>query len=52
MPKYKFFIQSSIDVVVEADNEIEARFDILDNLWRYTDEMMEDPYISEGEECK
>ena len=52
MPKYKFFIQSGIDVIVEANNEIEARFDILDNLESYADEMMGDPYISDGEECK
>ena len=52
MPKYKFLIQSSIGVVVEADNEIEARFDIMDNLDQYAHDMMEDPYVSEGEECK
>ena len=52
MPKYKFLIQSSIGVVVEADNEIEARMDIIDNLDRYADDIVKDPYVSDGEECK
>jgi|GEM_PF-6003634 len=48
MTKYKFEIQSHIVVVVEADNEIEARMDIIDNIERYVDP---DPYVSDGEEC-
>ena len=50
MAKYKFEIQSHIVVVVEADNEIEARMDIIDNLDRYADDMMIDPDVSNGEE--
>jgi len=48
MPKYKFEIQSHIVVVVEADNETEARMDIIANLDIYVDP---DPYVSDGEEC-
>ena len=51
MGEYKFEIQSHIVVVVEADNEIEARMDIIDNLDRYADAMVKDPYVSDGEEC-
>ena len=50
MKKYKFEIQSHIVVVVEADNETEARMDIIDNLDRYADAMVKDPYVSDGEE--
>ncbi len=50
MKKYKFQIQKCIDVEIEAENEIEARLDIVDNISRYADEMVQDPYVSDGVE--
>lgn len=50
MTSYRFEIQKCITVVVEADNEIEARFDIVDHINRYADEMVNDPYVSDGVE--
>ena len=52
MKQYRFEIQSIIYVVVEADNEVEARLDIVDHLDRYTDELIRDPYVSDGVEQK
>ncbi len=47
MNRYRFQIQSCVYVEVEADNEIEARINIIDHLDRYADKMIEDPYISD-----
>jgi len=52
MSKYRFQIQSCIDVEVEADNEIEARIDIVDHINRYADQLSQDPYVSDGELIK
>lgn len=52
MRSYRFEIQSIIHVIVEAENEEEARLDIVDNMDRYTDEMIRDPYVSDGVEMK
>ena len=50
MSKFKFEIQGYITVVVEADNDVDARMDLLNRLESYGDEMMEDPYVSDGVE--
>ncbi len=50
MAKYRFQIQNCIDVEIEAGNEIEARFEIVDTINRYADEMVQDPYVSDGVE--
>lgn len=50
MPKYKFEIQSCIDVVVEADNAEAARLQIVDNIHDHEEEMVKDCYVSDGEE--
>lgn len=52
MRKYRFQIQKCIDVEIEADNEIEARIEIIDHIDKYADLMVNDPYISDGEEIK
>lgn len=52
MKKYRFQIQNCIDVDIEADNEIEARIEIVDHIERYAGQMVNNPYISEGEEIK
>jgi len=52
MKQYRFEIQSCINVIVEADDEEEARLDIVDHIGRYADQVMQDPYVSEGVEVK
>ena len=39
-------------MLVEADNEEEARLDIVDHIDRYADQMVQDPYVSDGVEVK
>ena len=52
MKKYRFQVQKCIDVEVEADNEVEARMDIIDHIDRYADQMVADCYVSDGVEIK
>ena len=49
MAKYKFEIQSCIGIVIEADSADEARLILVDNPGLYKDDMVKDPYISDGE---
>lgn len=50
MKKYRFEMQNCINIEIEADNEIEARSEIIDHIDRYADQMIQDCYISDGAE--
>lgn len=52
MTKYKFEIQACIDVEAEADSVEDARFQIVNNIKNYADEMVTDPWVSDGVEIK
>ena len=47
---YRFEIQNCIKVDVKADNNEEARMDLINNLHKHADEMINDCVISDGEE--
>jgi hypothetical protein len=51
MARFVFLIQNCIDVVVEGESVEEARRNLLYDLDRYEEQMMLDPYVSDGEEC-
>lgn len=51
--KFRFQIQSSLDVEVEGDASEEARRELIDNLKNYADEMITAcSYVSDGVEVK
>lgn len=50
MKRYRFEIQKCINVEVDAETVEEARAGVIDNLAIYADEMIVDPYVSEGVE--
>ena len=52
MKKYRFQIQNCIDVEVEAENDVEARIELIDHLDRYADQMVADCCVSDGVELK
>jgi len=52
MPKYRFEVQNLIYVTIEDDNAEDARCKLMDNLSEYSDEMISDCYISDGDELK
>lgn len=47
---YRFEIQNCIKVDVEAEDNEEARADLINNLNNYKDDMISDCVISDGEE--
>lgn len=53
MNKYRFQIQSCIDVEIEGDSTEEARRDLIDNLKNYAEDMLNaGTYVSDGVEVK
>ena len=52
MPKYRFEIQSGIDVFVDAEDKELARMKIIENLEGYADKLIQDCYVSDGVEQK
>ena len=50
MPTYTFEIQNCIKTRVVADNVIEAREDLIDNLASFADDMINDCVVSAGEQ--
>ncbi len=52
MTRYRFEIQKSITVEAEAETVEEARIGVIDNLSIYADEMVQDPYVSDGVELQ
>lgn len=53
MNKYRFQIQSCIDVEIEGDSAEEARMELIENLKSYADEMISPAtYVSNGVEVK
>lgn len=52
MKKFKFEVQSLINVEIEADNVDEARTELVMDKDMYASELVENCCISEGEEIK
>lgn len=53
MKKFRFEIQSCIDVEIEANNKEDARMKIINNIKDYADEMVSPScYVSNGVEIK
>lgn len=52
MKEYKFEIQGFAKVTIEADNAEAARMMLIDDETLYEGEIMENIYISDGEEVK
>ena len=52
MPEYEFEIQGYTKITVEAGNAETARMMLIDDESLYEGEIMEDIYISDGEEVK
>ena len=53
MAKFKFEIQSCIEVFMEADNAEEARVMIIDSIYNYAEDMVgQDCYVSDGVEVE
>ena len=48
MPTYTFEIQNCIKVSVVAENQDDAREDLIDNLARFADNMINDCVVSDG----
>ena len=49
MPAYIFEIQNCIKVSVVAENQDDAREDLIDNLASFADELISDCVVSDGE---
>ena len=53
MNRYRFQIQSCIDVEVKGDTAEQARHELINNLTNYADEMISPAtYVSEGVKVK
>jgi len=52
MPEYKFEVQGYAKVTVEAANADEARMMLVEDESLYEGKIMEDIYISDGEEVE
>lgn len=52
MPKYKFEIQSLIEVTQEGENVEDARINLVDNIKDYADGLICNCCISNGKEIK
>ena len=52
MPEYEFEIQGFTKITVEADNAEAARMMLIEDESLYEGKIMEDIYISDGEEVK
>ena len=52
MPNYRFEIQASAKVIIEAESAEAARMELVDDRSLYEEELMEDCYISDGDEVK
>ena len=52
MPEYKFTVQGFAEVEIEADNAEAARMMLIEEESLYEGKIMEDIYISDGEEVK
>ena len=50
MPTYIFEIQNCIKISIDADNQDDARENLIDNLTSFADEMINDCVVS-GSEC-
>ena len=50
MPNYQFEIQAYAKVIIEAESAEAARMSLVDNRSLYEEEIMEDCYISDGDE--
>ena len=48
MPTYTFEIQNCIKISVVADNQANAREDLIDNLASFADEMINDCVVSDA----
>lgn len=52
MPNYQFEIQASAKVIIESESAEAARMPLVENKQLYEEEIMEDCYISPGDEVK
>ena len=52
MPEYKFEIHGSTSVIIEGDTADEARMSLVNDQKIYSDVLLDDCYISDGEEVK
>lgn len=52
MPTHEFEVQKLIKIQVECDNKDAARMYLVDNIQGYAIDMVNDCYISDGEEVK
>ena len=50
MPNYQFEIQSLAKVIIESESAEAARMTLVENRSMYEEEIMDDCYISDGEE--
>jgi hypothetical protein len=52
MKAYRFEVQAHCEVVVMAESKDEARMQLIDSDDLYYEELLEDPYVSDGDELK
>ena len=52
MPNYQFEIQASANVIIEAESVEAARMALVEDRSLYEEELMEDCYISDGDDVK
>ena len=52
MPTYEFEVQNLIEIRIECDNKDDARVHLVNNIQGYAIDMVNDCYISDGEEVK
>ena len=52
MARYMFEIQNCIKVTMEADTAEEARLMVIDSLYNYAEDMIDDCYVSDGKKIE